>query len=124
SLSRVEALVGSLRDEGLDVDLRVEGTPVELSQGADLTGFRVIQEALAAAAEDPRASRADVLVSYGPREVTLRVRDDRGDSPSDLARVAAMRQRVGLYGGVLNAVAGNGAAGYTIEARLPYGERA
>lgn len=46
SLSRIDDLVESLRAAGLPVELRIDGEPVELPPGVDVSAFRIIQEAL------------------------------------------------------------------------------
>ena len=64
SLDRIEQLVAHTRETGLPVELRIEGTPVELPAGIDTTAYRIVQEALTNAVKHARASRAEVVVQY------------------------------------------------------------
>jgi signal transduction histidine kinase len=118
-LARLETLVERTRERGLDVSLGVDGGRRELPPGIDLTAYRVIEDALDAAAENA-ARAADVLVRYTPRELQLQVNDDRSAGDSD--RLAGLRERVGLYGGHLRAgVLETG--GFRLRATLPLEER-
>jgi signal transduction histidine kinase len=99
-LGRLQALVERAREGGLDVTVREEGDSRPLAPGLDLTAYRIVQDALEAAAEQG-ASKAQVLVRYGERELVLGVRDDREGGPSD--RLSGFRDRAKLYGGYLDA---------------------
>ena len=119
-LARLDALVERTRDRGLEVSLGLDGGRRELPPGIDLTAYRVIEDALDAAAENA-ARVADVLVRYTPRELQLQVNDDRSAGDSD--RLAGLRERVGLYGGHLRAGALD-SGGFRLRATLPLEERA
>jgi signal transduction histidine kinase len=114
-LARLEALVARTRERGLKVSLVVDGERRDLPAGIDLTGYRVIEDALDSAAENA-AREADVLVRYAPRELRLQVSDDRagGDSP----RLPGLRGRVGLYGGHLRTRTLD-SGGFRLRATLP-----
>ena len=107
-LPRVLALVERTRDGGLPVELRIEGREEawaarggrRLPPGIDLTGYRVIEDALEAAAEQG-ATAAELVIRYTPEELRLQVTDDREGGASD--RLPGLRDRVGLYGGHLSA---------------------
>jgi glucose-6-phosphate-specific signal transduction histidine kinase len=101
------------------VSLGVDGGRRELPPGIDLTAYRVIEDALDAAAENA-ARAADVLVHYTPRELQLQVNDDR--SAGDSYRLAGLRERVGLYGGHLRAGVPD-SGGFRLRATLPLEER-
>jgi signal transduction histidine kinase len=118
-LARIDALVERTRGRGLNVTLEVDGGRRQLPAGIDLTGYRVIEDALDAAAENA-ARRADVLIRYTPRELQLQVNDDRvaGDS----GRLAGLRDRVGLYGGHVRAGTLD-SGGFRLRATLPLEER-
>jgi signal transduction histidine kinase len=122
TLTRADALVARMKADGLDAAIKVEGSPVALSPGVDLAGYRVLQEALSSATLAPGVSRADVSIVYGDDSVLVNVRDDRASSDGlapDVLR--ALRDRVGLYGGVLRAVPRRGTPGFEVEVRLPVG---
>jgi signal transduction histidine kinase len=122
TLSRAHTLVERARDGGLEVAMRVDGRPRTLPAGVDLAAYRVVQEALAAAADGGAAS-ADVTVRYGERDVEVEVADDRaGGTALDGAALLAMRERIGLYGGVLRAGRRHDGAGVRVAARLPSAE--
>jgi signal transduction histidine kinase len=99
-LGRLDALVERAREGGLDVTVREEGAARPLAPGIDLTAYRIVQDALEAAAEQG-ASKAQVLVRYGERELVVGVRDDRDGGASH--RLPGLRDRAKLYGGYLDA---------------------
>jgi signal transduction histidine kinase len=117
-LARLRALVERQRERGLDVELRVEGDERPLSTGVDLTAYRVLEDALQAAARQ-RAERATVLLRYLDGDLQLEVCDDRSGGAS--SRFPGLRDRVGLYGGHLSVKREDG-KGFTLRARLPLGE--
>jgi signal transduction histidine kinase len=106
SVAQADRLAGRFRARGLEVELVVEGEPVALPPGVDLAAYRVLEEALESALRH-EARLARVLVRHGPRELELRVRDDGADEPTDGGgdedQVTAMRERIALYGGRLQA---------------------
>jgi signal transduction histidine kinase len=114
-LARVESLVERNRERGVEVELRVEGLRRPLSPGVDLTAYRVVEDALAAATEKG-ADSAEVVLRYLDEEIQLQVSDDREGGESD--RLPGLRDRVGLYGGHLRA--GRVDEGpFRLRARLP-----
>jgi signal transduction histidine kinase len=122
TLARADALVARMQGEGLTTAVTVEGEQVPLSPGVDLAGYRVLQEALASATKADGVSRADVSIVYGDGSVLVKVRDDRATSDGlDPEVMRALRDRVGLYGGVLRAASRQAGEGFEVEARLPIG---
>jgi signal transduction histidine kinase len=113
-LGRLAALVERARESGLEVTVREEGDSRPLAPGLDLTAYRIVQDALDAAAEKG-ASKAQVLVRFGERELVLGVRDDRKGGPSD--RLSGLRERANLYGGFLDAAPSG--EWFALRARLP-----
>lgn len=121
SLEHVDRLVEQAREAGLPVELRVEGDPVELTAGLDLTAYRLVQEGLTNAVKHARATHADVLLRYDDGHVELTVTDDGtgdGDGESGGHGLVGMRERVSVYGGELEAGPRPG-GGYRLRARLP-----
>jgi signal transduction histidine kinase len=105
----------------------VDGRPVDLPAGIDLTAYRVVQEALTNTLKHAGHAQASVLVSYEPNELVLSIEDDgagsRG-SRDELGEVGGghglvgMRERVELYGGLLQAGSRPG-GGFAVRVRLP-----
>ena len=111
SLSRVAALVARLREEGRDIELRVDGTPPALSPGLDVAGYRVIEEGLRTA-----SGPAVVTVRYGAQAVELEV--EGADPPA--GALVGLRERVALFGGELAGARRGGPP--ALRARLPLRE--
>ncbi|MFE3292721.1 sensor histidine kinase [Rhodococcus sp. NPDC059234] len=126
-VSDIDALVADLRDGGLEVDLRVEGEPGELSTGAGLTAYRIVQESLTNVLKHAGpAAHVVVTEQWTEGLLVLTVVDDgRGASGALVAPsaggqgVIGMRERAELHGGGFEAgpVVGGG---YRVRAELPY----
>ena len=123
SLEHLDRLVSQAREAGLPVDLRIQGDPSQLPPGLDLTAYRLVQEGLTNALKHAQATRVDVLVRYGDREVEISVTDDGaggGGGDSGGHGLVGMRERVSVYGGELEA-GPRPEGGYALHARLPLG---
>jgi signal transduction histidine kinase len=121
SLEFLDKLVAQAREAGLPVDLRVEGDPVQLPAGVDLTAYRLVQEGLTNALKHARAQHAEVIVRYSDGHVELTVSDDghgAGSGDGGGHGLVGMRERVSVYGGELEAGPRAG-GGYRLRARLP-----
>jgi len=121
SLEYVDKLVEQAREAGLPVELRVEGKPVELSAGVDLTAYRVVQEGLTNAVKHAGAKHAEVLVRYDDGHVEVTVLDDGagdGGGPKGGHGLVGMRERVAVYGGEIEA-GPRPQGGFALRARLP-----
>ncbi len=121
SLEHVEKLVAQARESGLPVKLRVEGDPVQLPAGVDLTAYRLVQEGLTNAIKHARAEHAEVIVRYGAGRVELTVSDDGrgdGDGVKGGNGLVGMRERVSVYGGELDA-GPRPEGGFRLRATLP-----
>jgi signal transduction histidine kinase len=116
TLAHLADLVRRAQAAGLPVDLHVEGEPAPLSAGADLTAYRVVQEALAGAVREGAAGGASVVVRYHDAEVELEVVDDGAARPAPMG----IQERVALYGGELQ-VASPRDGGHVLHARMPLG---
>jgi signal transduction histidine kinase len=119
TLAHVADLVRRAGVAGLPVALRVEGEPAPLPAGADLTAYRVVQEALASAVREGAVAGATVVVRYGPDLVELEVADDGAPRPAPMG----IQERVALYGGDLRTSSPR-AGGHSLRARLPLGSAA
>jgi signal transduction histidine kinase len=121
SLKHLDKLVEQAREAGLPVVIRVEGDPLPLPAGVDLTAYRLVQEGLTNALKHARAKRAHVLVRYGADTVEVTVSDNgRGVGSGDGGGhgLVGMRERVAVYGGMLEA-GPRPEGGYRLSARLP-----
>jgi signal transduction histidine kinase len=116
-MAEVAQLVERFRADGLDVELRREGEHVAIPAGPDLAAYRVLQQALGAAAS-AGAHTAAVTIHYEPEELQLEVSVDRPGAALDAERLMAMRERLGLYGGRVRAADEDG-PGFRLQARLP-----
>ncbi|WP_344264911.1 sensor histidine kinase [Streptomyces sodiiphilus] len=125
-------LVDQVRDAGLPVDFRIEGTPRPLPSGVELTAYRIVQEALTNSRKHggPLAG-ATVRLTYDGGLLTVLAEDDGRGAQRDLYRdggadgqghgLIGMRERVGMVGGRLEAGPRPG-GGFRILARLPLGD--
>jgi signal transduction histidine kinase len=120
-LGQLDVLLEQVREAGLPVALAVEGDPRPLTPGVDLSAYRIVQEALTNALKHAGPAHASVAVRYRSADVELEVTDDgQGPvgEPGGGHGLAGMRERVALYGGVLESEALNG-RGFRVRARLP-----
>jgi signal transduction histidine kinase len=113
-------LVEAVRRTGLEVDLEVNGERAALPAGLDLTAYRIVQEALTNVSRHSQATRADVVMAFGPDALDIRVSDagpprtPRGEPGHG---ILGMRERAALFGGgVRTFVEGHG---FTVHAVLP-----
>jgi signal transduction histidine kinase len=125
-VSQLGALVERIRATGLAVSLTVDGAPFPLGAAAELTAYRIVQEALTNTLRHAAARHAWVTISYDEPEVRIRVTDDGiRDIPNEPPYPPAgrghgidgMRERAALHRGALHAgPAGDG--GWVVEATL------
>jgi len=119
---QVAALVDRVRAAGLDVELTVTGAR-DLPPGADLTAYRVVQEALTNVIKHAGVARAAVSLEYRPDDLLITVTDDgdpgAGQAPGTGGRgLIGLRERIALYGGELDAGPRPG-GGWRVRARIP-----
>jgi signal transduction histidine kinase len=121
-LDDLGALVTQVHEAGLDVELKIEGPPVALPAGIDLSAYRVVQEALTNSLKHAKGAQARVTVRYSKTAVEIEIHDDgqtgaNGNGTGGGHGLIGMRERVALWGGALTA--GRGDTGWTVNARLP-----
>lgn len=120
-MAQLAALADQVRGAGLPVELSVKGDVRPLPAGLELSGYRVVQEALTNALKHAGPASARVQVTYGPDRLDIDVADTgggpRGGGPMGHGLVG-MRERVLLYGGSLEAGAASG-GGFAIHAQFP-----
>jgi signal transduction histidine kinase len=120
-IATIRDLVEHVRDAGLPVELRVEGEPVRLPPGVDVSAYRIVQEALTNALKHGAPGHAWVSVRYGESDVEVEVENDgRADVNGDGEGhgLLGMRERVALCGGELRTGPRAG-GGFRISVRLP-----
>jgi signal transduction histidine kinase len=117
------SLIDEARAAGVPAEFRVEGPPVAISSGLEMTLYRIVQEALTNVVRHARSAPTEVVLRYGPDNVELSVRDG-GPGPSAGNSgghgLIGMRERVAVYGGSLDAGPGS-EGGFALRARLPLG---
>jgi signal transduction histidine kinase len=112
-LDRLDGLLAQVNAAGIPVTMDLDGDPRELSEGIQLTVFRVAQEALTNTLKHAsRPTSAHLALCCQPEVVELEVTDT--GAPRELASVAppvpnggrglrGMRERAAAYGGRLDA---------------------
>ena len=125
-LDELDRLVRKVGSGDMDVRLRVEGDPVDLSPGVDLAAYRIAQEGLTNALRHAHATRADVLVRYSPLHLEVEVQDNGrglapGGNPDGGHGLIGIRERVALYGGTLE-LTPSASGGVRLAATLPLRE--
>ncbi|MFE4501263.1 sensor histidine kinase [Rhodococcus sp. NPDC056743] len=123
----IDTLLGDLRRSGLDVDATVTGEPRDLSAGAGLTAYRIVQESLTNVLKHAGpGAHAGVEITWTDTELVLRITDDgRGGSAALVESspggqgLIGMSERVRLHGGTITAGPQAG-GGYAVHAVLPY----
>jgi signal transduction histidine kinase len=121
TLTDLPDLLDRVRSAGQPVRLVEHGTPGRLGPAAELTAYRVVQEALTNVVK--HADRAAAVVTLSWEEGVLRVEivDDGkglGESPGDGHGLFGMRERVAAIGGSVTTGAG-AEGGFRVEARIP-----
>jgi len=124
-LAQLEGLVAQMRAMGLDVDLRLEGEPMPLAAGIDLSAYRIAQEALTNVLKHAGPGPSEVLLRYTDSTLEIVVSNAlpggvaaRGREGGPRHGLIGMRERVTMLGGELSA-GPNGAGRYRLHARLP-----
>ena len=121
-LDELTTLVDERGQDGLAVDLVVDGDADGLSSTVEAAVFRIVQESLTNVVLHSASLQARVQICLGP-EVMVRVEDDgpaaRGASSRQGLGLLGMRERAALLGGTFRAGAHNG--GFVVEAAIPRG---
>ena len=124
-LHDVPALLSHVAGGGLTAHLQIQGAPLRVPPGLDLTAYRIVQEALTNAIKHG-GPRADVTLAYTAESISVEVVNDasaqRGRGPHVVTPghgLIGMRERVAVFGGEFSASPRPG-GGFRIAARLPY----
>ncbi|EMY36032.1 histidine kinase [Arthrobacter crystallopoietes BAB-32] len=128
-LADVETLVETVRRSGLEVEHEWVGQPRRpLPAGAELTGYRVVQEALTNVLKHagPDAT-VTVRLEWSGRGLDLAIIDDGRGAAADPSTagsgqgIAGMAERLALYDGTVEAGPKSG-GGFRVLAFIPYTE--
>jgi signal transduction histidine kinase len=129
-VGQLSALMERIRATGLAVSLSVDGAPFPLGAAAELTAYRIVQEALTNTLRHAAARHAWVTITYDEPEVRIRVADDgvpdqmvvpAVQPPPSAKRhghgIEGMRERAALHRGALHAGPADD-GGWLVEATL------
>jgi signal transduction histidine kinase len=125
-LEQLSELVDTARAAGTRLSVVLEGQPVPLPPGVELTAYRIVQEALTNARRHAPGAAVEVELRYSSEGLHLRVRDNgpgRADDDSDGHGLLGMRERAAMVGGTVRAGPAPG-GGFAVEADLPVGSPA
>jgi signal transduction histidine kinase len=120
-LDRLDALLQDVGRAGLPVRLRIDGDPVELPRGIDISAYRIVQEGLTNTLKHAHATQADVALVYTPDRLRIEVSDNGHGAATRNGHghgLIGIRERVKLYGGEMS-TAGANSGGFTLSADLP-----
>ena len=125
SIDDLGRIVQHCVDAGIPTELSVSGQTSASAPGAEMTGYRIVQEALTNVIKHAgRPTRAAVNVAYESDRMRIEVVDDgTGASVTELERttghgLVGMRERVDLYGGSFHAGPRPG-GGFRVAATIP-----
>jgi signal transduction histidine kinase len=113
----------------LIITVHISGEEQSLDETNKITVFRIVQEALNNIVKHSKASRTDVYLNFGEKEIRIMVRDNGVGFDLDNARatrigrtslgLAGMEERATLLGGTVE-VHSRPAYGTEVEAVIPY----
>jgi signal transduction histidine kinase len=122
SLHDLPELVARLQDNGVPVELVVDGDVRDLPAGIELSAYRIVQEALTNVVKHAGGAPATVCLVYRPEALEISVRDEgTNETASDLSGghgLVGMRERVAMYGGRVEA-GRSAAGGFVVRVLLP-----
>jgi signal transduction histidine kinase len=124
-IADLEALLDRVRAAGLPVIAVMRGDPAGLSEGQQLTVYRIVQEALTNTLKHAGpAATAKVVLDYADGAVDVRVTDTglgaaAGSPDGDGRGLPGMRERAAVYDGTLQAGPVLSAGGWHVAAHLP-----
>ena len=124
-LDRLAELINDIHGAGVDVDVRIEGTPRALSPGQDVSAYRIAQEALTNVVRHAGPTSAVLTVRYQDDGLEIECVDQGRRGAASPATngggghgIIGMQERAALYGGEV--VAAPAGRGFRVWARLPY----
>ncbi|WP_308162967.1 sensor histidine kinase [Nocardia alni] len=123
-VSDLETLLAPARTAGLDVRVRVRGTPVRLPAVLDTAAARIVQESLTNVLRHAPGAKAVVEVDYSPEELRLTVENTAPENAAQSSTtlggngIPGMAERACALGGEVSATALH-TGGFRVTARLP-----
>jgi signal transduction histidine kinase len=125
-LKDLRQLTDGLTEQGLPISLELRGEITGIPDGAQLTAYRLVQEALTNVVKHARASEVRVLIDVSAAGIGVWITDDGEgfdpNSPPDGRHgLTGMRERVRVHDGTLT-ISSHPGTGTTISALLPYSE--
>jgi signal transduction histidine kinase len=124
-IADLEALLDRVRAAGLPVIAVMQGDPAGLSEGQQLTVYRIVQEALTNTLKHAGpAATAKVILDYADGAVDVQVTDTglgaaAGSPDGDGRGLHGMRERAAVYDGTLQAGPVLSGGGWRVAAHLP-----
>jgi signal transduction histidine kinase len=123
-VTEIPSLIEQVRQAGMDVELRIEGQPREVSGGVAIAAYRIVQEALTNVLKHADGASSRVTLRWRERAIELEILDN--GSPAGVAEhdtrpgrgIVGMRERAEMYGGTLDAHA-EPERGFVVRARIP-----
>jgi signal transduction histidine kinase len=133
TLRGLDHLLDQMRGAGLTIQACMEGVPVPLPPGLDLSAYRIVQEALTNALKHAGHTSTTVRVAYQPDRLLLDITNQPGTAqqPGGINGnhkvngghgIIGMRERAALFGGTMKAEPQPG-GGYRVHAALPLSAR-
>jgi signal transduction histidine kinase len=105
-LADLGELIERMKESGMHIDVRTDGSPPPLTSGVELCCFRLIQEALTNAARHAPGAPVQIDIDYGS-DISVRISNpakptvpDRGETATGFG-LTGMRERVTALGGHL-----------------------
>jgi signal transduction histidine kinase len=107
------------------VRLQVDGDPLELPRGIDISAYRIVQEGLTNALKHAHATQAEVALRYASDQLGIEVSDNGHGPAKGNGRghgLIGIHERVKLYNGEMTTTTTTDGGGFTLTARLPLSE--
>lgn len=120
-MDRIDSLVSRVREAGLPIELRFEGTAGQVPPGVGVAAYRILQEALTNALKYAGGAPTQVVIRYMGDAIEIDVVDEgqvRNASEGIGRGLTGMRERVALFGGTIETGRREG-GGYSVHAHLP-----
>jgi signal transduction histidine kinase len=120
-LADLNRLLASTAEAGVQVELRITGSPRALPVGIDTSAYRIVQEALTNVVKHAETSRAGARIGYGPDELVIEITDQGQGCPGHMGPghgLIGMRERAAMCGGDFRAGPLPG-GGFQVSVHLP-----